>query len=79
MPGALSDQDRAFLSSMTPNIAQSAEGRKQVINSYVAVQQRNQQVATFARNYEKKYGRLDNGFFEQLQAWSNATPLFGGK
>jgi hypothetical protein len=79
MPGAMSDADRNFLVSMTPNMAQSAQGRKQIIDSYVAVQQRNQQVAQFARNYEKKYGRLDNGFFDQLSAWSNSNPLFGAK
>jgi hypothetical protein len=42
MPGALSDSDRNFLASMTPNMAQSAEGRKQVIDSYIALQTRNQ-------------------------------------
>lgn len=79
MPGAMSDQDRAFLASMTPNLAQSADGRKQIIQSYIAVQKRNQQVAQFARKYEQKYGRLDNGFFDQLSAWSNANPLFRTK
>lgn len=79
MPGAMSDQDRQFLASMTPNMSQSAQGRKQVIDAYVATQRRNQQVATFARNYEKKYGQIDNGFFDQMQAWSNSNPLFGGK
>jgi hypothetical protein len=79
MPGALSDSDRNFLVSMTPNMAQSAQGRKQIIDSYVAIQQRNAQIAQFARKYENKYGRLDNGFFDQMQAWSNANPLFGGK
>lgn len=79
MPGALSDKDREFLQSMTPNVAQSADGRAKVVNAYVAMQQRNQQIATFARNYEKKYGRLDNGFFDQLQQWSNANPLFKGQ
>lgn len=76
MPGAMSDSDRNFLASMTPNISQSAEGRKMVIDSYVAVQQRNAQVADFARKYEKKYGKLDNGFFDQLSAWSTSNPLF---
>lgn len=79
MPGAMSDSDRTFLASMTPNIAQSADGRKMVIDAYVAVQQRNQQVSQFARNYEKKYGKLDNGFFDQMQAWSNSNQLFKGK
>jgi hypothetical protein len=76
MPGAMSDADRNFLVGMTPNMAQSAQGRKMVIDSYVAVQHRNTQVADFARKYEKKYGKLDNGFFDQLQQWSNANPLF---
>jgi hypothetical protein len=79
MPGALSNSDRDFLASMTPNQAQSADGRKQVIDAYIAVQKRNQQIGQFARNYEKKYGQLDNGFFGQLSAWSNSNPLFGGK
>jgi hypothetical protein len=79
MPGALSDSDRKFLVSMTPNAGQTAQGRKMIVESYVALQKRNQQVATFARNYEKKYGQLDNGFFEQMQAWSNANPMFRGR
>lgn len=79
MPGAMSDADRQFLASMTPSMTQSKEGRNQVISAYVAVQQRNQQVAQFARNYEKKYGKLDNGFFDQLQAWSSSNPLFKGR
>jgi hypothetical protein len=79
MPGAMSDSDRNFLTSMTPNMAQSAQGRQQIISSYIAVQQRNQQVADFARKYEQKYGKLDNGFFSQLQAWSNSNPLFKGQ
>ena len=79
MPGAMSDADRNFLASMTPSSMQSAAGRKMVIDSYIAIQQRNQQVADFARKYEAKYGKLDNGFFDQLSAWSAANPLFKGK
>lgn len=79
MPGAMSDSDRQFLVSMIPNANQTAAGRKMLIDSAIAIHQRKQQVATFARNYEKKYGRLDNGFFEQMQAWSDSNPLFGGK
>ena len=77
MPGAMSDSDRNFLQSMTPDIGQTAAGRKQIISAGVAVEKRNQQVADFARKYENKYGKLDNGFYSQLSAWSNANPLFG--
>lgn len=76
MPGAMSDADREFLVSMTPSAAQSTEGRKLLIDARVALAQRDQQVASFARRYEAKYGRLDNGFFEQLQGWSNENSMF---
>lgn len=79
MPGAMSDDDRRYLASMTPNISQSAQGRKQVIESGIAVENRNQQVADFARKYESKYGRLDNGFDQQLTAWAKVNPLFGSR
>ncbi|APW37660.1 hypothetical protein RD110_11030 [Rhodoferax koreense] len=77
MPGAMSDADRNFLSSMTPDIGQTAQGRKQIIQAGIAVETRNQQVADFARKYEAKYGKLDNGFYSQLANWSSANPLFG--
>lgn len=76
MPGAMSDADRNFLAAMVPSASQSAQGRKQLIDAYIAVQKRNQQTSQFARNYEKKYGKLDNDFFDQMQAWSESNPLF---
>jgi hypothetical protein len=76
MPGALSDADREFLVSMSPNLAQTAAGRKKVIDSHVALAQREADVAQFARNYENKYGRLDNGFFTQLSEYSKKNPVF---
>lgn len=77
MPGALSDGDRQFLASMVPGLATSAQGRGTMIRASMAVEQRKQEVAQAARNYEAKYGRIDNGFFDQLAAWSRANPLFG--
>jgi hypothetical protein len=79
MPGAMSDADRNYLVSMIPNAGQSLQGRKQLIDAQIQISERSKQVAAFARNYEKKYGRLDNGFFEQMQAWSDSNPLFKAK
>lgn len=76
MPGALSDSDRQFLVSMTPNMSQSKQGRDMLIQSMTAVEQRKSDVADMARRYEQKYGALDNNFFRQLQQWSNTHPLF---
>lgn len=77
MPGAMSDADRNFLQSMTPDIGQTAEGRRKIIQAGIAVEERNRQVADFARKYEKKYGQLNNDFYSQLSQWSSANPLFG--
>lgn len=79
MPGAMSDKDREFLIQMIPRAEQSADGRAELIRTKIAMEKRKQQVASFARNYENKYGPLDNRFFEQLQSWSNEHPLFKGK
>jgi hypothetical protein len=76
MPGALSDADREFLKSMTPQMASSAEGRKQVINARTTLWRREMEVAGKARAYVKKYGSLDQDFFSQLSQWSERNPAF---
>jgi hypothetical protein len=76
MPGAMSDADRQFLKNMTPQMAQTAEGRRTIIESRVKLMERESQVAGMARQYKKKYNKLDEGFFTQLQDWSNRNPLF---
>lgn len=79
MPGAMSDADRQFLANMIPNLATSAEGRGIMIRSAIAIEQRKQQVAAAARRYEARHGRIDNGFYDQLSAWSSQHPLFAGE
>jgi hypothetical protein len=76
MPGAMSDADRQFLANMIPSLGTTAEGRAQMIGYATAIERRKVEVAQFARNYESKYGRLDNEFFDQLQRWSSGHPLF---
>jgi hypothetical protein len=76
MPGSLSDSDRQFLKSMTPDLAQTNEGRKKIINANIALVQREADIAQFARNYENKYGQLNNGFFTQLSEFSKKNPVF---
>ncbi len=76
MPGAMSDADRNYLKSMTPQLAQTAEGRKLIIESRVSVWKREQQIAEMARKYRQKHGSIDEDFFSQLQGWSNRNPIF---
>lgn len=82
MPGAMSDADRNFLQASVPNLTQSNAGRKQLIEYQVKVLERNKDVATFARKWRQKYGRLDaldpngNDFQTALSNWSANNPLF---
>jgi hypothetical protein len=76
MPGAMSDADREFLKSMTPNLSLTADGRKQIIESKVKVMEREIEVAKMARQYKQKYGGLKEDFFNQLQSWSERNPIF---
>ncbi|MCA7085853.1 hypothetical protein K7G19_19880 [Cupriavidus sp. DB3] len=83
MPGALSDSDRQFLASMVPNAAQSADGRRLLIDAGIRMAERQQQVAEMARKWRQRYGRLDAAnpntgrtFEDNLQIWSSQNPLF---
>jgi len=76
MPGAMSDADREFLKAMTPQMAQTAEGRKTIIDSKVKLMERENQVSAMARQYKKKYGALNEDFFTQLSDWSSRNPIF---
>ena len=79
MPGAMSDKDREFLISMTPGLSKSPEGRKQITETGLALAKRDKDVARLAREYRKKNGQLDEGFYDELEKFSNANPLFGEK
>ena len=79
MPGAMSDMDREFLKNMSPQMAQTAEGRKLIIESRVKVMERENQVAKMARQYKQKHSKVDEDFFSQLSDWSNRNHLFPAK
>jgi hypothetical protein len=76
MPGSMSDADREYLKSMTPDIGTTAQGRKMIVEAKVALLKRESTVSAMARQYTKKYGGLNEDFFNQLQAWSERNPIF---
>lgn len=76
MPGALSDKDRDFLLNMTPGLSKTAQGNRLIIETARKLAQRDREVARMARAYRKTHGQFDEGFFDQLQTFSDAHPLF---
>lgn len=76
MPGALSDKDREFLQQSVPGLEQSREGNAKIIDYMKRVAQRSLDVERLRQDYVKKNGRLNEGFYRQLESYSNANPLF---
>jgi hypothetical protein len=76
MPGALSDKDREFLTNMVPNLAKTPEGNKMLIDTQKKLVQREKEVARLARDYRKKNGKFDEGFYDELAQFSAKNPLF---
>ena len=76
MPGALSDKDREFLVQSLPTLESDPSAIGKMIEYRVKLAKREQQVARMARAYRKKHGKFDEGFFDELQTWSDKNPLF---
>lgn len=79
MPGAMSDADRTFLRSLTPNLSKTPEGRAQIIDAQRKTAQRNIEIARMANQYEQQNGRLDAGFDAQVAQYAASNPLFAGQ
>lgn len=76
MPGAMSDQDRAYLQNMVPGLSKTPEGRKMMTETATQLAKRDQDVARLARAYRAKRGTIDEGFYEELQRFAETNPLF---
>ena len=76
MPGAMSEGDRKFLVAMTANISNTPEGNALMLDATRKVARRDQEVAALARAYRSKHGSLDEGFSNELDAFSKKNPLF---
>jgi hypothetical protein len=77
LPGAMSDADRVFLGQMPPGLGKTSEGNALIMETFRKLAQRDQDVAKLARAYRKKHGAIDEGFYDELAAFSEANPLFG--
>ena len=76
MPGSMSDSDRNFLVSMTANASNDPRAIPMMLDARIAMEKRSQEVGKLARSYRQQHGTIDEGFYQQLQDWSNAHPMF---
>jgi hypothetical protein len=72
-----SNADRDFVLDQVPNLANTPEGNRQLIDVQRKLNQRKQQIAQFARDYAaQNNGRIDAGFDDALSKWAEANQLF---
>lgn len=76
MPGAMSDSDRQFLANMVPGLATTPDGRKLMLETAQKLAKRDMDVARIARDYRKRNGTINEGFYDELAKHSEANPLF---
>lgn len=77
MPGAMSDKDREFLVASVPGLGQTPQGNAKLVDYMIRLERRNADVAKLARGYmSRNDGRIDQGFYDELAAWSEQNPLF---
>lgn len=76
MPGAMSDADREFLRSTVPNLQNTQGGNRLILEYGRRMARRQQEVAARARAYKSRHGSIDESFFDELDEWSAAHPLF---
>lgn len=76
MPGAMSDKDREFLQASVPGLGQTPEGNRKIIDYMKRVAQRSIDVERLRQDYVKNNRRLDEGFYRELERYSDANPLF---
>jgi len=78
MPGAMSDKDREFLTSMIAGLGTTREGRKLMLEFQRRIIQRDQEVAALARQYRQQSPtkEVDDGFYGVLAQKFQAEDMF---
>ncbi len=78
LPGAVSEKDLEMLQASVVGIKATEEGNELLAEYVVKLARRNKEVAKLAREYRKKHGSIDEGFYDVLTDFSDTHPLFGG-
>lgn len=76
MPGAMSDQDRNFLTQIPPGLEKTPEGNAILLDYQKRIAKRSIEVDALRRDYIKRNKRLGEDFYQELAEWSEKNPLF---
>lgn len=73
--GPMTDKDFDNFLMQIPDLSKTAAGRKQITATMQAALNRDMKVSQMAREYERKYGRIDGGFLDQVSAFIAENPV----
>jgi len=76
LPGPMSDSDRQFLTEIPPNIGDTAQGRKLLVELMTAKERRKIELAKMAREYRQRNGRLDDNWYDIAARYAEQNPMF---
>ena len=75
--GPMTDKDFENFLRQVPSLSKTAEGRAQIVRTMRAALQRDVQIDKMQREYVRKNGKIDDGFFDQLSEFYANNPVFG--
>lgn len=73
--GPMTDKDFDNFLLQIPDLSKTSEGRAQITATMRAALNRDMAIARMARDYERRNGRLDNGFFESAAQFIAENPV----
>lgn len=76
MPGAMAVAETRLLQSMSPQLAQSKDGRDLLIQILRQKALRDQKISELATEYYDRNGKLDYNFEKQVREYAKANPMF---
>jgi hypothetical protein len=71
----MTDKDFENFLQQIPDLSKSAQGRKQISTTMKAALNRDMQISKMAREYERKHGRLDGGFMDEVASFIAENPV----
>jgi len=75
--GPMTDKDFENFLLQVPDLSKSAEGRSQITRTMRAALNRDIAIAKKAREYERRNGKLDAGFFDDVAQFIAENPVVG--
>jgi hypothetical protein len=74
--GAVSNKEMDLFAQVAPQLSNSPEGNLLIIEMAIKLHQNSLKVAQLARDYYKRNGKYDEGFYDELDRFYQRNPLF---